>query len=275
MMISAACHVGLFWGLGGRNNDDTAVYHIAMDESVNSVAVNIVAVKPKVKEIHQSKPKPPVKEEALLTTEEKTETVVEKIPPVEEKPKEEVFPDPPKLEPVEKIVKTEEPPQQIEEPQKVEEVQEVAENQQQESNVSARSQEMSGAFTKSYPIASRCPAPRYPRQAREEGVEGKVILKVTVDEGGKVKRVLLLRSSGSKILDRRAVITVRKRWHFEPARKGPKAVESIVNVELTFRLNRDASIRIIKLLRNLCFDFRSIHKQTADNIDRRVPLSVS
>jgi protein TonB len=236
LSVSAACHIGLFLGFG---TDDVSVYHISMEESVSAVAVNIVAVKPELPKPKKAKPKPPVKEEPLLTTEEKTEQLVEEIPPVEDIREIDLEPAP-LIEPVEETIEEENKEEELEEVNTVEvdEVPETSDVQQKESTNSVKTREMSGAFTKSYPIANQCPAPRYPQQAREKGIEGKVILKVTVDELGKVKRVWLERSSGSKILDRRAVITVRKRWHFEPARRGENAVESIINVELLFRLNK-------------------------------------
>jgi periplasmic protein TonB len=236
LSISAACHVGLFLGFG---SDDTTVYQISMDESVSAVAVNIVAAQEEVPEPKKAKPKSPKKEEQLLTTEEKTKEIVEKTPPVENVQEIE-------QEPIPIVEVPEEIPEKVEKEELPEEVTtenvpespELKQAQQQESNISASTKDMRGAFTKSRPAINRCPAPRYPQQAREKGIEGKVILKVTVDEDGNVRRVRLEKSSGSKILDRRAVITVRKRWHFEPARRGAKTVESELNVELLFRLKK-------------------------------------
>jgi protein TonB len=85
------------------------------------------------------------------------------------------------------------------------------------------------------------PRPEYPDSARREGKEGRVLLRVLVDEGGRSKSVEVNRSSGSKALDRAAAEAI-KRWRFSPARNGDKAVESWVRIPIDFRL-RDAHDR--------------------------------
>jgi TonB family protein len=79
------------------------------------------------------------------------------------------------------------------------------------------------------------PKPHYPEKAREEGREGTVILRVLVDEEGKVRSVEVNRSSGFEAFNRAAVDTVR-RWRFSPARYGERRVESWVRIPVVFRL---------------------------------------
>lgn len=79
------------------------------------------------------------------------------------------------------------------------------------------------------------PWPVYPEQARREGWEGTVILRVLVDQEGRSKWIEVSRSSGFVILDGAAVETV-KRWRFHPARYGDRRVESWVKVPIIFRL---------------------------------------
>jgi protein TonB len=79
------------------------------------------------------------------------------------------------------------------------------------------------------------PKPEYPAPARREGKEGRVLLRVLVDEQGKSKSVEVDDSSGSEALDRAAAEAI-KRWRFSPARYGNKSVESWVKIPIDFRL---------------------------------------
>ena len=79
------------------------------------------------------------------------------------------------------------------------------------------------------------PKPDYPARARREGKEGRVLLRVLVDEQGKSKSVEVGDSSGSEALDRAAAEAI-KRWRFSPARYGNKSVESWVKIPIDFRL---------------------------------------
>ncbi len=66
------------------------------------------------------------------------------------------------------------------------------------------------------------PRPDYPDSARREGREGRVLLRVLVDEHGRSKKVEINSSSGSEALDRAATEAIR-RWRFHPARYGDQA----------------------------------------------------
>ena len=79
------------------------------------------------------------------------------------------------------------------------------------------------------------PKPEYPDSARREGKEGRVILRVLVDEQGRSKSVEVNRSSGSQALDHAAANTMQ-RWRFSPARSGDTPVESWVKIPIDFRL---------------------------------------
>ena len=79
------------------------------------------------------------------------------------------------------------------------------------------------------------PKPIYPESARSEGREGRVILRVLIDNQGKTKSVELNTSSGSQALDQAATETI-KRWRFHPAHVGDSPVDSWVNVPIDFRL---------------------------------------
>jgi TonB family protein len=79
------------------------------------------------------------------------------------------------------------------------------------------------------------PRPDYPESARRDGREGRVLLRVLVDDQGRSKQVEINSSSGSEALDRAAAEAI-KRWRFHPARYGDKAVETWLRIPIEFRL---------------------------------------
>lgn len=102
-----------------------------------------------------------------------------------------------------------------------------------------RSQARSGAYAP--PKAGRQgginPIPHYPRVARKNGWQGRVLLAVSVGLDGRATSVRVRRSSGHRVLDQAALTTVR-RWRFKPARRGAVAVAGTTVVPITFRLTR-------------------------------------
>jgi protein TonB len=82
---------------------------------------------------------------------------------------------------------------------------------------------------------SETPAPLYPESARRDGREGRVLLRVLVDDQGLPKTVEVNKSSGEEVLDRAAAEAI-KRWRFHPARYGDKAIESWIRIPIEFRL---------------------------------------
>jgi protein TonB len=79
------------------------------------------------------------------------------------------------------------------------------------------------------------PRPEYPESARRQGREGRVLLRVLVDDQGRSKQVEINSSSGSDALDRAAAAAIQ-RWRFHPARHGDQPVESWLRIPIEFRL---------------------------------------
>jgi periplasmic protein TonB len=79
------------------------------------------------------------------------------------------------------------------------------------------------------------PAPAYPTLSRRMHEEGKVVLRVFVNESGLPQDVQLKSSSGSNRLDSTAVDTV-KQWKFVPARRGDTPIGAWVLVPISFSL---------------------------------------
>ena len=79
------------------------------------------------------------------------------------------------------------------------------------------------------------PPPRYPLAARQQGLEGMVVLSVLVRRDGRVEDARVVLSSGALALDDAALTAVRT-WLFAPATRGGRPVESIVEVPVKFAL---------------------------------------
>lgn len=77
--------------------------------------------------------------------------------------------------------------------------------------------------------------PHYPRWAAEQGLQGRVLLRMLVDERGMVERVEIVRSSGYGVLDTAAVSAV-KSYRFKPAKKSGKSVKVYVEQEIIFKI---------------------------------------
>lgn len=80
------------------------------------------------------------------------------------------------------------------------------------------------------------PQPHYPDSARREGKQGRVLLRVLVDEEGRTKTIEVNASSGHDMLDLAATEAIKK-WRFVPARAGGKPVETWVKVPIEFQLS--------------------------------------
>jgi len=77
--------------------------------------------------------------------------------------------------------------------------------------------------------------PLYPRMAREQGWQGKVVIRAHITAEGTVRQAAVQESSGFPILDDSAVQAV-KTWSFEPAKNGEFAVASTVALPIRFDL---------------------------------------
>ena len=94
-----------------------------------------------------------------------------------------------------------------------------------------------GNYT-SQPRYFRNPMPPYPKSLRGQGIEGQVLLEVSLDSKGRVKSVQIVQSSGYPEFDNSALNTIQQRWRFRPARIGSLKVESKVRVPVVFEIQK-------------------------------------
>ena len=84
------------------------------------------------------------------------------------------------------------------------------------------------------PVAGN-PKPHYPLLARNQGIEGRVVVNVLISVQGTVKTISVGQSSGSRLLDKAAVQAVKK-WRFHPVLHNGKAIPSSESVPIVFKL---------------------------------------
>lgn len=85
------------------------------------------------------------------------------------------------------------------------------------------------------PRPHRTPQPIYPYEARRNGWEGTVLLRVRISVSGAVDDVRVEHSSGHQCLDRAATRAVNT-WSFAPARRGVQSVSAEIRVPILFQL---------------------------------------
>ena len=87
------------------------------------------------------------------------------------------------------------------------------------------------------PRKTRDVRPVYPESMREAGVEGVVPLEAIIDRAGTVQSVRVLAAPVHPDLARAAADAVRQ-WRFDPTRLNGSPVEVVMNVSITFELER-------------------------------------
>lgn len=85
------------------------------------------------------------------------------------------------------------------------------------------------------PAPVNSPQPRYPRTARQRGLEGTVVVTVRVSEAGEVVDAAVRTSSGHAMLDQAAMDGVL-RWRFSPARRQGEPTRATIDVPIRFEL---------------------------------------
>lgn len=77
--------------------------------------------------------------------------------------------------------------------------------------------------------------PKYPRKARQRGLEGTAIIQVAINIQGRVTKATIYKSSGHRLLDKAALKAV-KQYRFEPHRVNGVAVAGTAEVPVRFEL---------------------------------------
>jgi protein TonB len=79
------------------------------------------------------------------------------------------------------------------------------------------------------------PPPKYPQDARHDGVQGRVVVSVLIDEYGYVIKANIRSSKPKGVFDD-AVLTALREWRFSPATMRGESVEQWVEIPFNFVL---------------------------------------
>ena len=85
------------------------------------------------------------------------------------------------------------------------------------------------------PVPLKAIRPKYPKVAKEKGIEGTVVVQVFVNEKGRVTETAILRGIPDSGLDEAAIKAIEK-VKFRPARQGNKKVGVWMSIPVNFRL---------------------------------------
>ena len=85
------------------------------------------------------------------------------------------------------------------------------------------------------PVAMSPIRPSYPEIAQEAGIEGVVVVQAFIDEKGRVKETLILKSVPNTGLDEAAMEAIRK-TRFRPAKQRERAVGVWISIPVNFKL---------------------------------------
>jgi len=91
-------------------------------------------------------------------------------------------------------------------------------------------------FTPARSIAATHTIPEYPALSRRLREQGTMRLKLTIDEKGIVTQATVVNSTGFQRLDEAAVNWVKSHWRYTPAMQGTRAVPSMADAIVEFRL---------------------------------------
>jgi protein TonB len=103
---------------------------------------------------------------------------------------------------------------------------------------SAPAQMPTGPVTLTSELSVSCPKlspPTYPAISRRMGEEGKLVLRVELDESGRIDEAKILNSSGYERLDT-AALTAVKSWHCNPSLRNGQPVRAVALQPFNFVL---------------------------------------
>jgi len=94
--------------------------------------------------------------------------------------------------------------------------------------------------TDSGPTTDRMTAPAYPKAAVDQGISGKVVLRINVGADGKPTEVVVETAEPKGVFDEAAIAAAHK-WNFTPAHKDGKPVAGAIRVPIWFDMDENVT----------------------------------
>jgi TonB family protein len=88
-----------------------------------------------------------------------------------------------------------------------------------------------------FPAVTKSVNPVYPEEAKKNGIEGTIVLKVLVDKDGNVKKAEVTRRTDGSVALEQAAIDAAKQWTFKPATIKKQPVQIWVSLPFKFKLS--------------------------------------
>lgn len=89
--------------------------------------------------------------------------------------------------------------------------------------------------------AGRMPPPSYPRDAVDNGITGKVVLRIAVDAEGRATDVVVTEAHPKGVFEAVSIAAARQ-WRFTPAMKDGKPVAGFIRVPISFDMDDEEII---------------------------------
>lgn len=87
-----------------------------------------------------------------------------------------------------------------------------------------------------FPAVTKSVNPVYPEEAKTNGIEGTVYLKILVDKEGNVKKAVVTKRTDGSVALEQAAMDAAKQWTFKPATIKKQPVEIWVSIPFKFKL---------------------------------------
>lgn len=78
--------------------------------------------------------------------------------------------------------------------------------------------------------------PIYPKNALNQNLEGKIVVKVKINQKGIISNIQIIQSTGHSILDNAFIHTLKYYYSFKPKRVMGKNVSSYINLSYEFKI---------------------------------------
>lgn len=116
---------------------------------------------------------------------------------------------------------------------------------------------------------------KYPKDAQEQGIEGRVICQYIVEKDGSIGNITVVRTSGNESLDNEAVRVIQSMPNWKPGLQRGKPVRVKYTIPINFhfweRAKSQSSFNLVEIIMNLeKKNLNSTYKEVVEHIQNRI-----